>query len=61
MTHLDIFGHKERLSARTSYSTCLREVHTTAHGKVINKELHELCLTEQGAVRNDPSKVKVTS
>jgi hypothetical protein len=46
MTYQDIYGHKERQSARTSCSIVLNRITQTAHRKVINKELHEICLVE---------------
>lgn len=47
MTHQDIFGRKERLSARTSYSILFERSTLTTHRKVINEKLHEICLVEQ--------------
>ena len=45
MTYQGIFGHKERQSART-HSIVHGKITRTAHRKVVNKELHELCLAE---------------
>jgi hypothetical protein len=51
MTYQDIYGHKERQSARTSCSIVLNRITQTAHRKVINKELHEICQVEQRLTR----------
>jgi hypothetical protein len=53
MTYQGIFGHKERQSARTHSSIAHEIITRTAHRKVINKELHELCLAEYKPVGDD--------
>ena len=45
-THQDIFGRKERLSAKACQSILFEKSALATHRKVINEKLHEIRLVE---------------